>query len=196
MCILKQEAFCTKLLENSKWRLHAWRCTRGEAGKKEDYPLGCFLSLPDSIEDLLGAHASFQVCHLSHQGAAGTGWEQAVLVPMVLHKKAFTNNEALKHPEQKCQQLELGSVVLWRKADQASGQRRDFLFCLAEERGLQGNGEQTCSCWLSLEKLGSGRGLSTLVQIRVCSLWYSSGLKQIPKKSTLLATELGFLRLL
>jgi len=79
------------------------------------------LSLPDPIEDLLGAHASFRVCHLGCQGAAGTGWEQAVLLPMALHKKAFTNNEALKHPEQKCQQLELGSLVPWREAGRAGG---------------------------------------------------------------------------
>lgn len=74
---------------------------------------GCLLSLSDPIEDLLRAHALFGASHLSHWGAVGTGWEQAVLVPMALHKKAFTNNEALKHPENKCQQLELGSVVLW-----------------------------------------------------------------------------------
>lgn len=84
--------------------------------RRGENPSGRLLSLPDPIEDLLGAHASFRVRHLGHRGAAGTGWEQAVLVPMALHKKAFTNNEALKHPEQKCQRLELGSAVLCREA--------------------------------------------------------------------------------
>lgn len=58
-----------------------------------------FPSLPDPSEDLLGSHALFWVCHFSNRGAAGTGWEQAVLVPVAQHKKAFTNNEALKHRE-------------------------------------------------------------------------------------------------
>lgn len=84
--------------------------------KSEEDPPGRLLSLPDPIEELLSAHASFCVCHLSHWGAAGTGWEQAVLVPVVLHKKPFTHNEALKHPEQKCQQLEMGSAVLGTEA--------------------------------------------------------------------------------
>lgn len=102
----------------------------GEAGKGGEDPPGCLLSLTDPIEDLLRAHALFGACHLSHWGAAGTGWEQAVLVPMALHKKAFTNNEALKHPENKWQQLELGSAELWWEAGWAGEQGKDLPFFL------------------------------------------------------------------
>lgn len=91
--IFKQVTLCTEL-----WRAATEGCVHeAETGscKKEEDPPGPFLSLSDPSEDLLGSHALFWVCHLNDQGAVGTGWEQAVLVPVAQHRKAFTNNEAL-----------------------------------------------------------------------------------------------------
>lgn len=183
ICILKQAALCTEFLESSNWRLCAWSCTGRGSWKREEDPAGCLLSLPDPIEDLLGAHASFWACHLSHWGAAGTGWEQTVLVPMALHKKAFTNNEALKHPQQKCQQLELGSVVLWREAGWAggAGKRPPLL--------LPGWGKGPPKQWRAIllpltapEKARLWQGSLTLLQIRVCTPGLLQASPRYPKK--------------
>lgn len=106
-----------------------------------------------------------------------------MLVPMALHKKAFTNNEALKHPQQKCQQLELGSVVLWREAGWAggAGKRPPLL--------LPGWGKGPPKQWRAIllpltapEKARLWQGSLTLLQIRVCTPGLLQASPRYPKK--------------
>lgn len=115
---------------------------------------------------------------------------------MALHKKAFTNNEALKYPEQKCQQFELGSAVVVRsRPGWGSGEETSPSSAWLREGASKAMGSKPASTdcrWESQTLAGilnpaADQGLVTLVVFRA---------QVDTQKSMLAATELGFLRLL